>query len=113
MKTNKIKFAGIDSQVVSFQVGDTMNVFIGDSGELDKEIAKAIKKGLAKGETVVIDGVKTFRQHVAIHDSSKQGSAAFIWDKSGERVKHEITEVTIAVDGTRTEEVVGTVFRNF
>lgn len=112
MTTKTINFLGTECTATSMRIGDTMEVFIGDGEGIVKEIDAAIKKGLAKGESVTRDGVKTFHTHDVIMDSSKEGSAAFIWDKSGERVKHNKILVTIR-DGERTEEVIGTCFRSW
>ena len=96
--------------IEKIQIGTTLEVFI---GACIKEKAAAIKKGLAKGEIVIRDGVKTFHTHDAIFDGSKVGSEQYIWDKSGDRVKQNKILVTIAKDGTRTEEIIGTVFRKW
>jgi len=104
----------IAARKVAVQIGDTIEVFIGNSDQLDKAMADAIRKGLARGLTIKhADGSKEWHTHSAIVNLDKQGSQMFIWDKAGQRVKQNKIRVQISPTGERTETIIGTVFRNW
>lgn len=107
------KIFGPDTEVSSMRSGGTLNVYIGSGDELAKAKARDIKKAHAKGESAEVAGVKTWITHKAVIDTSKDGSDMFTWDKSGNRIKQTKILVTVDADGKRTEEVLGTVFKNY
>lgn len=107
------KIFGEDAEISSMQAGDTLNVYIGKGEEIEKAKASDIKKAHAKGESAIHDGIKTWITHNVIFDTSKEGSDAFTWDASGNKVKNERILVTVDAEGNRTEEMLGTVFKNY
>lgn len=48
-----------------------------------------------------------------IHNPTKDGSDAFIWDRSGNKVKHRITSHRQHVDGSVIKTTIGHTFRRF
>ena len=107
------KIFGADAEISSMKSGNTINVYIGKGDDLEKAKARDIKKAHAKGESATVDGVKTWITYNVIVDTSKESSDMFTWDKSGNKVKNERVLVTVDADGNRTEEVLGTVFKNY
>ena len=86
------------------QIGDTLNVFVGDSDSFNAVLEKTIKHGLAAGEAVTENGVRQF--------ISREWIYPYIWDKSGNRVKANRILSTVA-EGKLTREHIGTCFVNF
>ena len=87
------------------RIGDTL--YIGNGPETEA----AIKKGLARGETVEENGVKQWVSLNVIHDHTKEGSAAYIWQ--GDKVKHEKVLCTKDKDGKLTMKTIGYCFREW
>tara|TARA_R100000501_G_C2523543_1_gene49682 strand:+ start:89 stop:388 length:300 start_codon:yes stop_codon:yes gene_type:complete len=79
-------------------------------GKPDDMTAKRINNSLLSGNTITYasDWRKQFINDKPILDSNKD----FVWNKSGNRCKHNRTLVTIHKDGTRTEEVLKTVWKS-
>lgn len=80
-------------------------------------VAEAIEEGkqaLKKGKKVEWnDGSQQWETTVAVFDSTKEGSAQYTWDKSGNKVKHEVFLVTKFPNGDVTKEFVRTSWRDF
>ena len=96
--------------------GALVQVFIGDDDDkerMDELVAAHIKKELSRGYDVKYKGVTQFLEWDVIFDRSKKGSAAYTWDKSGEKVKHTVTLVSRDSDGNITREDKGTTWRKF
>jgi hypothetical protein len=93
-------------------IDDDLHVALGEG--VGDELRELAKKALAKGKVVVWeDKRKQWINTDCITDTSKEGSAVWTWDASGNRVKCERTLHTMHNDGTRTQEVIGTCWRNF
>jgi len=107
------KAFGADAKISSMQAGGTMHVYLGNGEEIEKAKTEDIKKAHKKGQATITDGIKSWITHNVIYDASKEGSAAYTWDASGNKVKNKKILVTIDADGKRTEELLGTVFKNY
>ena len=96
----------------SVQINDELHVAIGTEAVEDlRELATTMlmKKG------AVVTWNPNFKQWVdaeVIVDTSKEGSAQFTWDASGNRVKCNRFLVSLK-DGEITKELINTCFRNF
>jgi len=106
-------------KVKQVRVGEVNNIYISRSEQdfldhgFDIEIQKVIEKGHADGEGVTVEGVKTYQHFEAIVDTSKTGSAQYIFDKSGNRVKGNIVEYSNQTDGTVTSRIIRTTYRKY
>ena len=73
--------------------------------EVEATIEREIKAGhcieYMTGEN---RGTRVFQIDDADEDHSKQGSAAYIWDKSGNKARHTRYRVTRKADGTETRD---------
>lgn len=76
----------------------------------DAEVEKFVKKALRRGETVTENGVSRWVSHNVVFESDKPGSHAYVWDKSGNKVKHEKVLCTKGKDGKITMKTVGFCF---
>jgi len=94
------------SMLEAARVGDTIHV-TNKPGFLTKKI----EAGLNGGETVTQDGRTFWREFHPVTDFNKTGSDMFVWDKSGNKAKHEIVTVTRSEGGAITRTVTGTCFR--
>ena len=102
-----------DAKTVSVKIGDTLQVYIGDSDDLTASMDKDIAKGLKAGKLIQRDGTKQWIDDSPITDTNKAGSDAYTWDKSGNKIKHNRTLVTMDADGNKTDKIIGTVYKNF
>ena len=93
----------------SAHVGSTIYVY--DSGSAEK-VEKQVKHALEVcGQSLHhSDGSKEFITYDVIHDHETN---TYIWDKSGDRVKHNKVRHIVQKDGTHTTEIIGTTFRTF
>ena len=72
------------------------------------------KRALKQGHRVQwADGSQQWQTTATVLDSSKQGSAQYTWDKSGNKVKHNVFLVTKLPNGDVTKDLVRTTWRNF
>ena len=97
----------------TIQIGRTL--YICDETTIDGVKAKA-NKALAKGSTIVLeDGRTLWYDYWEIIDTTKldQGSEAYSWDKSGNKVRHDKYLMTKHPDGRVEKKHVGTVFRKW
>jgi len=75
---------------------------------VEKEIKHDLEvKGVSRYHR---DGSKEFITHEAIHNIEDD---SYIWDQSGDKVKHNKVRNIVQKDGTHTTEIIGTSFRNF
>jgi hypothetical protein len=91
---------------------NTLHVGIGE-GVVEETLAKghsALKKGL---KVQWADGRQQWETTMQVFDSSKEGSAQFTWDSSGDKVKHEVFLVTKFPNGDMTKEFVRNSWRLF
>lgn len=102
-----------NAKTVSVQIGDTIQVYVGDSDDLTATMDKDISKGLKAGKMIQRDGTKQWINDSPITNTSKSGSGAYTWDKGGNKIKHNRTLVTMDADGNKTDKIIGTVFKNF
>lgn len=94
-------------------IDDDLHVALGEG--VGDELRALAKKALMHQGKVVVweDKRKQWVNTDCITDTTKEGSAVWTWDASGNRVKCERTLHTMHKDGTRTQEVIGTCWRNF
>jgi len=98
----------------SIQIGDTLHLLIGaDTQEIDVIAEKKIKAALATGQTVIENGVSTWIGTSEVLNQNKSGSAAYTWDKSGNKIKIEKFLVTKTADGAVSRKSLGFAWRNF
>jgi len=96
----------------------TQNIFIGAKGPDDEEqaemiISDKVQKALKAGHQVTLeDGRKQWIEALQVIDTTKTGSDAYTWDRSGDKVLHERILFTLHVDKTTTRQVLGTSYRN-
>ena len=106
-------------KVKQIQVGELNNIFISrnekdwEEADFGTAVQKVIDRGHAAGAGVTIKGVKTHHHFEPIVDLSKSGSDQYIWDKSGDRVKGNLVEVTNQKDGSVTKQIIRTTYRTF
>lgn len=86
------------------QVGNVL--YIGN----DAEINAAIRRGLARGDTVVENGVSQWIEVNEVYDQTKAGSAAYTW--RGDKVKCERVLMVKLADGTVHRGFLGYTWRN-
>ena len=77
------------------------------------EVEPIIKKALARGETVHENGTAKWIDTVQVCNLSKDGSAMFTWDKSGNKVRAEKFLYIEDDNGVITSRSLGFVFENF
>jgi len=70
---------------------------------------KALKSG---HEVKWFNGVTQWIEHSPIVNLDQEGSSAYVWDKSGNRVKNEILLYSKKDDKVEVEQI-GTCFKNF
>ena len=80
--------------------------------DADREMIEAkAKKAMARGATITWeDGRKEWIEAREKVDATKQGSAMYTWDKSGDKVKANVILKTKDKAGKITERKVGTKF---
>jgi hypothetical protein len=74
------------------------------------EVEVEVKKALRRGESVTENGVSRWISHQVVFKSGKSGSDAYVWDKTGNKVKHEKVLCTKTQDGRITTETIGFCF---
>ena len=77
--------------------------------EVEKEI-HADAKRLGCAFRIGNGPVQWYEDNV-VFDHTKRGSEQFIWDKTGNRVKHDRMLVSRDAEGTLTKKKVGTVYK--
>jgi hypothetical protein len=93
------------------RIDDTVQVF---NLSMTAHVHKIADKALRSGSTVVWEDGRTewIERHVH-HDPTKEGSAAYIWDKSNNKVKADIILKTKSRTGEITHRTLGTRFVEF
>ena len=86
-------------------------IILGEGKDVDAKGRKALLQG--KEITYKVDGRKEQIHDRLVLDSSKEGSERYTWSKDQNKVAYKRTLVTIHKDGTRTEEVLKTVWKVF
>ena len=98
------------------KVGSTLYVIVGTEGEaaaLDSEVDNIIDNLVPDGHRAEIDdGTTVFVEDQIVFDPAKNGSEAYVWDKTGNRAKHRRIRVTNR-EGERSEEFVRFVYKAF
>ena len=98
-------------QVKSIHCGNTLFIFDGDSQTCIDSVNKDVQRKLEQGNSIKHnDGSREFIIYDAIRNADDD---TYIWDKSGNKVKHNKVRHIVTKDGTHTTEIVGTSFRNF
>ena len=94
---------------------DTTELIMGTFNDnVDGMVEKMKHKILIDGNTIIhSNGDKEFIRVAVIHDPSKEGSDAFIWNSAGEKVKHSRERIMLHTDGTEDSEAMRSVFREF
>ena len=96
-------------QIVVTRYGNTVHIH-GTSKAVMKLVNKDIAKALDAGDSHKLnDGSRQFITYDAIQNVSDN---SYIWDKSGDRVKHNKVRHTVTKDGKHTTKIIGTSFRN-
>lgn len=83
------------------RIDNVMHVFVGAGDKADA----LVKKALNSGKKVTENGVSQWVSKVEVFDSSKSGSAAYIW--KGDKIKVERFLVTKDKDGNVTKKSIG------
>ena len=86
-------------------------MILGEGKEVDARVRKALLQG--KEITYKVDGRKEQIHDEMIFDSSKEGCKMYTFHKDGNRIAYKRTFVITHKDGTRTEEVLKTVWKMF
>lgn len=101
-----------DLCVVKFRKGDKLYVFMGAKTEAAAWLRVEESKLEPNGDGMTFsDGRRVFLEARPIEHAGCSGSAAFAWDKSGNRVKTAIVRVEMLPDGAMSRRVLRTVFR--
>lgn len=79
----------------SLRIGDTLQVF---HGATEAEVMRDVERRLKKGETLIRpDGTREFLRDEVIHERDGED---YVWDASGDRIKHNRYRVVIKkIDG--------------
>ena len=92
-------------------VGDTLFVFSESAkAEVEAQMEAKMRQGHAKYNQ---NGSREFIESNPIIDTTKSGSAAYTWDKTGNKVKHNRFRVKIDADRNITREFLGTSWKEF
>ena len=95
------------------QQGEQAFLFLGDQNEVDAEVKSLIERLTPDGNGLMFkDGTRVFVTTDPITKPGK-GSEIYTWDKSGNRVRCNITRTIITPDAKVTKEVLRTVYKNF
>lgn len=83
-------------------------LFIGSTAEVEPQI----KAALERGEHVTENGIIKWIAFNTVFDSTKEGSARYTWDKTGNKVK---VEKILCIDnkGERTRTSLGFTFKKY
>ena len=107
---NPIKQGLANGKIAITTFGDTIMIHSTDPVSM-AIVQKDIDKALNQGRSLDLpNGGKQFIIFDAIHDADTD---TYIWDKSGNRVKHNKVLHTVLKDGTHTQKIIGTTYRNF
>ena len=104
--------AGMNVEAVMW--GSQIQIIIGgDDDDMSGAVGQVIRKALKSGHKVTHRGVSRWVTYTVLFDSSRIGSEAYTWDKSGNRVAHHRIMHTQNEGGIVSKEVVGTVYKLF
>jgi hypothetical protein len=92
------------------QIEDTLHVFLGTG--LDKDVSQAIDKALKAGKTVVdrASGVSQWIDVQPVFDSTRIGSAQYVWKGDAVRVTRVL--FTRSAEGDITRRLLGHSWRD-
>ena len=94
------------------RVGDTLFVYDETTeAAVETKIASIIEAG--GPSRLHADGSREFYRDEVIVRTGREGSERYLWDRSGNKVKHERCRYVVAADGTMTREITKTVFKVF
>ena len=108
---NPIKQGLESGKLLVASVGPTIYVYSNSPdciARVEKEIKRDLEvKGVSRHHR---NGSKEFITYDAIHNVEDD---SYIWDKSGDKVKHNKVRHIVAKDGAHTTEIIGTSYRTF
>ena len=88
-------------------------IFVYDAttaAEVEKKIARAIQQGECQH---LPNGDRIWESWEAIHDSTQEGSAAFQWDRAGNKVRCRLIRYTLTHDKKLSSVEVRRAFRPY
>ena len=94
----------------SCQECERLQIILGEGKDVDAIVRKALLQG--KEVSYKADGRKEQIHDRLVFDSSKEGSGRYTWSKDENKVAYKRTLVITQKDGTRTEEVLKTVWKS-
>ena len=93
------------------RTSSTVYIF-SETPAIEKSVNVQIHKNLMDGETLFhSNGSKEFIIDEPILNPENTGSEQFIWDKSGNKVKHNRIKHTVSKSGEHKTEIMKTVFK--
>ena len=98
-------------KIKSIHCGDTLHIYDADSNACTDSVNKDVQRQINRGHTRYHkDGSREFITHDVIHDLDTD---TYIWDKSGDKVKHNTIHNLVTKDGVQTTKIIGTTYRKF
>ena len=97
-------------------IGTTQKIYIG--ADTTDQVEKDIQRGLARGETVVENGISRWIEFMPIHDEAKKKANPdlyhewLIWHKDGNRVKCDKVLHTKGTDGNVDKKILCSVWKD-
>jgi len=93
-----------EKKICTIMIGGTLHVY---SKEMRSVIEERIKRALDEGKSVKENGITKWKRFMAVINPGREGSARYIWDKSGNKVKAEVFLYTKVRENNPTRESVG------
>ena len=109
-ETKQQRSAELAKNSVMITHGEKLEIILGEGKEVDAMVRKALLQG--KEVRYKADGRKEQIHDRLVFDSSKDGSERYTWSKDENKVAYKRTLVITQKDGTRTEEVLKTVWKS-
>jgi hypothetical protein len=106
MKTVKAKAP--TALLKTARIGSTLSIY--DNETAVKVEAALLRQARRTGDAVQFADRRVWFRTTELIDTSKTGSAQYIWAADGNRVKCSITRITVYKDGRTEEKAVGTSF---
>lgn len=101
-----------DAEKTSIQIDDSLEIAIGPNAVA--EVTAKAEKALKKGKTVRwSNGLTQWIKHVPIVNKDRNGSEKFVWDKSGNKIKHQTVLFSKKKNSQITQKVIGSSYRLF
>jgi len=111
MKTPNMNIKALLGRLRRVQVGETLHLY---SEDREAEISRAVEAGLRRGDVVLWpDGRRQFVEVAAVVDTAKVGSAMYLWDATGNRVKCTRVLVTMRGGNVVERQALRPVYRDF